>query len=409
MGNPIKKLLLPSTTTAQNAPILQSNDNKNKGETYTYYGKRMCGLVTGNVKSLAAFLTRVYQTERQRQINDQNEQMRLKQQLQKDLAQVQNLAQQQRAAVVNAEADIKNINEELADLENQLAEARAKDGEENKMAKVKLVLGCVILSILTYYLFVFYSSTFYSAFLLNASELIDAPGGNILGMAVFNTHAVEMAAKDGIGALSFILTGPVIFMGLGFCLHFFMETQGMMKFVKAIGMLLITFMFDCILAYKIGELLYEFVRLGDWGNMPPYSIALALHDVNSWAVIFLGFIVYLIWGIVFDMTMTAYADLRSNIKEINCIKNNIKQARKKLTAQEQKIPMLNAQIDQLSSKANSIGKEISKGVFVNNQLMKTALADFFAGWMVIMPSLSNPSEQAQAQQIYDNSINHFFQ
>ena len=107
--------------------------------------------------------------------------------------------------------------------------------------------------------------------------------------------------------------------------------------------------------------------------------------------------------------MTAYADLRSNIKEINCIKNNIKQARKKLTAQEQKIPMLNAQIDQLSSKANSIGKEISKGVFVNNQLMKTALADFFAGWMVIMPSLSNPSEQAQAQQIYDNSINHFFQ
>ena len=46
---------------------------------------------------------------------------------------------------------------------------------------------------------------------------------------------------------------------------------------------------------------------------------MAIHDINSWAVIFCGFIVYIIWGIVFDQCMDAYDKMdlnKTKLKEI---------------------------------------------------------------------------------------------
>lgn len=168
------------------------------------------------------------------------------------------------------------------------------------------------------------------------------------------------------------------------------------------AMLFITLTFDCILAYKIGQLLYEFTRLGSWTDLPPYSFRLAIEDINTWAVIFLGFIVYLIWGIVFDMTMTAYRDLNSNKAEINRIKKEIEQAKQSILKQTQEIAPLQAKLAQLAKKIADYNQQILKGVYINNQLMQVALADFFAGWMSIMPQLNNnPADISKAQQIYD--------
>lgn len=414
MANFLKNLFstVPATQTdqdAQSLPSLQSNDNIRQGETYTFYGRRLCGVVTGNVTALQAFLTRVYQTERQRQMNDREQQMRMRDQLHKDLQRAQGQEQNTRASLSNIRATIESTQDKINDKQIELEEAKAKDGKENKMERIKLVIGLIILLILTFYLFIFYSSTFYSAFLLNANDLLDASDGEVaLSMAVFNAKAIQMAAKDSIGALLFILSGPVIFLGLGFALHFFMVQKSNAKWLKSAALLTVTLTFDCILAYKIGQLLYEVTRLSSWGDMPPYSFRLAIEDINTWAVIFLGFIVYVIWGIVFDMTMTAYRDLNSNKEEINRIKKEIEQAKDYILRQTQHIAPLEAQLAQLASKVASYNQQLARGFYVDNQQMLTALADFFAGWMSIMPQLNNdPTAVNSAQQTYQRTIQQF--
>ncbi len=188
-----------------------------------------------------------------------------------------------------------------------------------------------------------------------------------------------------------------------------MEQDGAVKWLKAGALLFITFAFDCILAYKIGELLYDVTRAASWTEMPSYSFALAVKDINTYAVIFLGFIVYFIWGIVFGMVMTAYGDLRSNKKEINAIMGKLSQAKIKLSDYKQQIPQLDATDKNLKIQIANLNAQISKGCYIDKGLVKTALADFYAGWVSLMLPLGcTTDEQSQAQKIYDTSITKFF-
>lgn len=342
-------------------------------------------------------------------MNNEQQQQKLKNDLQQKLLVAQNSEQVNQATISRVNAQIDFVKDEINELNDKLAEAKRKDGEQNKMARIKFVIGSLILVIMTIYLFIFYSSTFYSAFLLSAKKLIESDAANLLGMAVFNSHAVAWAYEDGFGSLCFILTGPVIFMGLGYVLHYFMEQDGAVKWLKAGALLFITFAFDCILAYKIGELLYDVTRAASWTEMPSYSFALAVKDINTYAVIFLGFIVYFIWGIVFGMVMTAYGDLRSNKKEINAIMGKLSQAKIKLSDYKQQIPQLDATDKNLKIQIANLNAQISKGCYIDKGLVKTALADFYAGWVSLMLPLGcTTDEQSQAQKIYDTSITKFF-
>lgn len=271
------------------------------------------------------------------------------------------------------------------------------------MAKVKLVIGLVILAILTLYLFVFYSSTFYSAFFKQFDANIT------IGAAMFDSQAIPHALNDGLGELVFILCAPIIFMGLGYGLHFFMLQESWTKYVKTGSVLLITFVFDCILAYLIAEKIYNIQSLMTLSTMPPFSIEIAAHDVNVWAVIFCGFIVYLIWGIVFDMAMTAYEDLRSNRKEILRLENEIQSKKDAVSSEKSTITSNKAKLQDLENRKQALMNEMSQTVHFDPQIIKTALADFFSGWMTMMGALSKPTnEQNKANEIYGSTIQQLF-
>ena len=75
--------------------------------------------------------------------------------------------------------------------------------------------------------------------------------------AMFDANALSNAANAGMAELGFVLSAPVIFLGLGFGLHFFAMQKGAQKYIKMGAILLVTFMFDCILAYLIGKQLHN--------------------------------------------------------------------------------------------------------------------------------------------------------
>lgn len=405
---------LKSNSTSSSATIpnyigATSLDNKTHDETYTHYGTRICGKVTASLPALNPFLLKVYNGEKQRQISDLNLQEQRKGQLNNDLIQKNGEIAQERTKLDAINNKIDNINDEIENLNNSLIDAKNRNGEINKMARIKLRIGCIILFILTTYLFIFYSSTFYSAFFKNFIENAltnDAPS---VGEAMFDPQAIPNALSNGFGELLFILCAPIIFMGLGYCLHFFMQAKSATRFLKAGSVLLITLIFDCILAYLIGKKLYDIEGIISFEDLPPFSLNLALHDINFWAVIFCGFIVYLIWGIVFDMSMTAYEDLRSNKQEIEHLKAKIIELKEAKIAEKQKIDFANLTISKLQADKASIEQSLSQSVHYDLHIIKLALSDFFSGWMAMMNGLNmSKKDQEQANQIYELTITDLF-
>lgn len=401
----IANLFQPKQMTAypsQSYPRI-NEDAKLQDETYVYYGTHICGKVTASLPALSAFLPRVFNAEKQRQVADEELQERHKQQLIKKLEETDDEITLTKAEIGKCEHRIKELDDSIGSLREKLIEAKNLHGEVNKMAKVKLIIGLVILVILTLYLIVFYSSTFYSAFFKQF-------GVNIgLGDAMFDSQAVPHALSEGFGELIFILCAPIIFMGLGYALHFFMLQDSWTKYIKTGCVLVITFMFDCILAYLIAEKIYNIQILTKLGNYPEYNADMAIHDWNVWAVIFCGFIVYIIWGIVFDMTLTAYEDMRSNRKEILKLEDGIQVKKDSLSQEKQQLTDTKAKLEGLEKRRQSIIAAMSQTIHYDTQIIRTALSDFFTGWMTMMNGLSRPKvEQDEANQIYRTTIEQLF-
>lgn len=400
MAYNLKNLFRLKTENPVETPAMPTGDRlRQSDETYKQYGLRICGQVTAGLHALNPMLTEVYNSERNHQINNEALQEQYKQEIQRNISSVDNSI-----AVVNAKIEQSDnlLNSKAAtlkDLNQRLIEAKNKNGDINKTARVKLIIGTVILAILTVYLFIFYSSTFYSAFF----KVFD--GDISVGQAIFDAQAIPHAFLDGFGELMFILIAPIIFMGLGYGLHYFSEQKSWTGYLKAGTVLLVTLIFDCILAYSIAQKIYIIYTSTQLGEFEPFSIMMAVSDINVWAVIFCGFIVYLIWGIVFSMAMSAYESLRSNKTEIMQIQQQIEEIRNNITEEKQNKIDHNAKLEQLKIKKQSLEQDFSRNVHFDTQVIHTALSDFFSGWMSMMNALGRPaSEQEQANSIYQSTI-----
>lgn len=372
-----------------------------QGETYNNFGVRMCGRVNGDTAFLPPFLQRVYLSEREKQAKDEDAQRAAKQEIQNKISDKQAELERISNLIVDVEDKIQVCRNHIDEWKNQISSLRT-EGEQgkNKEAKIKMWLGCIILIPLTIYLFVFYSSTFYSAFFRDFTQ------GNIaLGTAMLDPQAIPSAFRQGIGELFFILAAPMIFLGLGFSLHFFTTQKNGMKYLKMGAIILVTFTFDCILAYLIGMKMHNVQMI--YTDLPPYSMSLAIVDPNIWAVIFCGFVVYIIWGIVFDMVMTAYNDFTSNKSKIERLETFIED-------EKPKIEQLKADKSQAQAKKIDISHEIerlrqdlsSSIVHYNLSVIKSSLSQFFAGWMSAM-QIFNPDKAQVANEIYKQTIDSF--
>ncbi|MBL7559846.1 ABC transporter permease [Olleya sp. YSTF-M6] len=220
--------------------------------------------------------------------------------------------------------------------------------DSDKRPKAQFYIGLFLLLPITIYLFVFYISATYSAFFKDFET-------DSLTAAIFDSNAFAKAISDGWLEAIFVGTLPFVFMGLGYLVHMFHKIKGWKSIIKIASLYVLTFIFDVILAYLIEKkiFLYDAV-LGQ-----QFSPADALGSVNFWGIIFAGFVVYIIWGLVFDFVMKEHENVDKvkvfilNQKET--IKNAIKKkgeltilvdtVEKEITAIKGKITELQAKID----------------------------------------------------------------
>lgn len=371
-------------------------------ETYSQWGARMCGKVAASVVALQPYLQTVYFDIKKAQADNEVLQDQLKQSIKIKLTDNQG---NQGLLNNKIQAAEQKIQDKTREIETHTSDKqKILEGKENinKEAKMKMLVGLIILFPLTIYLFVFYSSAFYSAFF---KDFLSVTG---LANAMFDANAIPLAVKDGFMEAVFIIFAPIIFMGLGFVLHFFSKGTGWIKFVKMSAILLITLTFDIIIAYQIGKHIYDNWVLSQLMDMPPFNMAMAIKDPNFWAVIFCGFIAYIIWGLVFNLVMDAYNDLDLRKSRTMHLDNLIVECRRIIDAETQQKQQFLADLTKLKVDEQRLQGELGSAVIYNQTAIQHEMANFFTGWLNTMSAIGcSQAVQNSASDLYKETLKSF--
>lgn len=289
-----------------------------------------------------------------------------------------NVEKQQKQSIIDGLArKIENAKEKITVLHKDIF--RIKENPESVVKDnasfASFIIGLIILLGLTIYLFIFYSSAAYSALFKDFT-----PDDDKVAQAIFDGQAISKAAEHG-NELFFILAIPFAFLGLGYLIHKFQETEGIGKYFKIGFLIAITFVFDAILAYEIVEKIYEIKRAGSFTEMPEFTMEMAVRNVNFWVIIFAGFVVYLIWGFVFDFTMEAYSKINVVNQAIKNKESEIKLLEEDIKKYQQEIDGIQESIHKIEIELMDFQKVLNGEVFIINwSKFYQCVNEFTNGW-----------------------------
>lgn len=201
------------------------------------------------------------------------------------------------------------------------AEGKIKDLGTNIKSSISLefVIEGVLLILITFFLFIFYSSVVNSAlfktFVLTENSEID----KLIISSIFDPEALSTA--KGM-QLAYLCSAPAVFLTLGFVLHLCLITKDKVKkWISASAVVTLAFIFDGLLAFSISKKIFDMTSPLKFGVHEVYCF---YTDTNFWVTIFFGFVVYIFWGVLFSAFIKAWNP------EYKKLKNQIIMAEKEI-------------------------------------------------------------------------------
>jgi hypothetical protein len=287
----------------QTDPVEQTDISNNVRITYFESGFAASKKASGGAINLVTCLSNVYNSFEDQCRNQKIEQERLKRPyIDETDRQKSELKKLDTLKGINDEK-IANFENEIDVCKKDLINVKINPDEygldiENK-PKANFYIGLFLLIPITIYLLVFYISATYSAFFKVFND-------DSLSAAIFDAESLSNAWSHGALEAILIFTIPFVFMGLGYLIHMMQKQKSNGSYLKLFGLYTITFLFDGLLAYVIEKKIYEFNKTP---SSPEFNFSIAIRESEFWMIIFAGFVVYLIWGLVFDFIMKEYESL----------------------------------------------------------------------------------------------------
>lgn len=353
----IKKLF---TLKKNEVPFKKNEDSDENIEkiriTYYQSGYGAATKASGDAVTLRVGLLNLYNSFENQCRKQFNEQFRLKQPFVEEQEKVRTELKKRETALTIYEEQRVTIDNEIDDRKFEMVDVKQnpeKYGiDVDKRPKAQFYIGLGLLLPITLYLFVFYISASYSAFFKDFES-------DSLTAAIFDANAFTKAISDGWLEAVFVGTIPFVFMGLGYLVHMFQKNKGIWSYFKLGALFLLTFMFDVILAYLIEKKIFEFDRvLGE-----VFSPKIAIESVNFWGIIFAGFVVYVIWGLVFDFVMKEHENVDKIKGYIRNKKEEINNALIKKTDLLSKIDSIKQEVTSLNGKVSELQAKIDGFIF----------------------------------------------
>lgn len=384
--------------------VSEAIEPKNTKKDWYQRGVDAAGLATGNSDVYGANLNSAVEEIKKFQKQDLATQEDYKRTL-------EHKKQDYETGIETRKNELKDAEEEAERLETKLQQLRKKkgeletDGKTNKNALVNFVFGTFILVGITIYLFLFYSSTAYSAFFKDFGL-----GNTTVTEAMFDPEALSNAWNEGFTELFFILLIPTLFLGLGYVIHQFgsngnNKQDTKINTIKIFALYALTFVFDCLLAYKISKALYDVEALSSLTPMQAYSFSLAAGNVDFWTVIFCGFVAYVIWGLVFSFSMNSYGSLHKHTAEIKSVEIEIGDLSSAVSNAKGKVTKIKNEIEKLKGEIAKLQQSMAGAFIVNWTEIKDALAAFHKGWLGYMSLANKTKDEIQkTSDIYEKFI-----
>lgn len=383
-----------------NGLTVKTDDNEKI--TYTQLGFRSAQKSQSNPEAIDGYLEIVYD----KFLEDQKlDEQGLKDRIAKLKAEVQQEKAKKQDAIADINANKRNKEDkekEIEELELEKIDIRNGDGETSNTTP--FVIGTFITLLLTLYLFVFYSSSGYSAF------YGIKPGS----LGFINPNVFADATNKGGGVIALIILFPVIFLGLGFLIHDALEKikTGKNKgsaLATILVLLTITLIADAFIGYKISEGVHtnEF-NAGRTDELWKFNMIYS--DINFYLVLILGFVVYVIWGFLLNYVLS-HSYLKTESEKIKLmienINNRISERRKELSDIIAKIHKFEGDIVTIDNKVEEKQKDIigyENGVIpINVSSLKGSVGEFMGGWQNYTHGNFSPS---RASNLIDNAIRH---
>ena len=338
---------------------LDINDNNHDSIRITYYqsGFAAAQKATGKPIVLKACLQNVYNSFEDQCRNQKIEQEKLKKPYYEEMErQKSEIKKLETAKEINEEKQEKS-NKQLLLVKEEMIDVKVNPDNHGliveKNPKVKFYIGLTLLLPITLYLLVFYISASYSVFFKEFND-------DSLSSAIFDAQAFTKALQDGALEAILIVTIPFVFMGLGYIIHMMQKVPGIMSKIKLIMLFVITFLFDGLLAYVIEKKIYEFNRTP---SSPDFDLSIAIKESEFWVIIFAGFVVYIIWGLVFDFIMKEYESLDKIKIYINAKKKEIRNIKAQLKELILTNDTLKAKTTEVKGKVSEIQGKIDGFIF----------------------------------------------
>jgi peptidoglycan hydrolase CwlO-like protein len=309
----------------------------------------------------------------------------------------------------NKEDQLKNIGEDIEAVQDKIEKIKFEINDlprnpetynvkATKGASTKFWIGLIILIPISLYLFTFYISTSYSAFFKNFDTT-----GNII-QNVLDAQAFNKAWDEGPLEGAFVTLIPFVFLGLGYLIHMFGENKSFVNYSKVALLFIITFVFDAILAYEIESKLYE---LNKTFNSSPFDLSIAFTKNQFWGIIFAGFIVYIIWGLVFDFVMKEH-------KEKDKIKHEQTKRQQDILVYQEKIGDHEKHKEEVRTAIGSIKEMIAKakgrieelqniidGTIIPTKDYKLYASEYMQGW------ITNINERIHSQKLVEECMERY--
>ncbi|MDR7212656.1 ABC transporter permease [Flavobacterium piscis] len=337
----------------------EENEEDREQIRITYYQSGFAASVkaTGKPIVLKACLQNLYMSFEDQCRKQKMEQDRLKQPYREEQEKNRTELKKSEAAIGIFEKKEQDTNDNIDQIKSEIIEVKRNPDkygiEEGKGLKAQFYIGLILLLPITLYVLVFYISASYSAFFKEFSN-------DSLTAAIFDADAFTNAFKASWLEGVLVVTIPFVFMGLGYVIHMVQKGKGLKNIFRLISLFTITFLFDSLLAYIIEKKIYEFNKTTE---SSPYNLNIALGEPEFWMIIFAGFVVYIIWGLVFDFVMKEFENIDKIRAFIRGKKENLINLEKIKADYINKINDFKQQIVTLNGKNSELQSKIDGFVF----------------------------------------------
>lgn len=299
-----------------------------------------------------------------------------KNQIDKEIVKLESEKTKNEKKIVRLETDhIEQINQKISTYETEIVSIKADPENHLGRNKLKAWTSALFLIVIFFYLFIFYSSALYSAVFRDFS-----PADNSWSSSIFYPSALENTFEESLSSFLFLIFGSFVFAALGFILSHFESEE---KKLQIVFTYLTAFILDSLLAYHISMKLYELKSAISFLDFELYSLDKAIMDSNYWLIIFMGFIAYIVWGLLYKIFNNEFSKSNKLFSLVSQKRSLIELEKSKKEKIFQEISVLKENNDSLIAKIEELSNEKDAKV-IDVKELKNISGAYSLGWMNYM-------------------------